>query len=602
MKIWMGKLKNRILRISFYKKILLSYVLLGALIIGAVGLMLTVFMTKILVGNEEKSLAQTLLLVNENIESRIDSFNNLSFDIVINSEMKSGLNKTDAMEYSHAREKINSILETKILSTEYLTNLMIIDTNNNTYSTNLSVLLPRDFKLEDTGVYREAQEGNGNLVWLSENDIFENYGTRDRMYSTLSKVHAAAVIKNYSLNQVLGILIITLDKNYFNGMTFAGDMMKNCDLYMVSSDRSSIFPLYGTENVMDETALANLELGKEENNNYIDKDMINICLYNRAMDWYLVGRAKVKILYTSLQSIYMVLLITLLAALILETYFTGIISKRLTRGMKQLMISMEEVEKGNFDVQLNMVYEDDFGRLASAFNHMVKQINDLIISEYEQEILMKKAEFKALQAQIKPHFLYNTLDMLNWKLQERNQEDLGQYLVSLGDLLRYYMSNNSNNVTLGDEIKNIKDYLHVGFSISNKEIKFIGEADKSDKIILPRPTLQPVVENSVKHGFSGRNYGNRLEIKGYFEGSHQYYIDVTDNGIGIPEEKLNTIRACVESTQGNALENDRNLGLSNIKMRISYIYGKDAFLTIESRYGTGTRVRFILPLEREDFN
>lgn len=587
------KIKLTLGRMSYRDK-LLYFQVCFILIIGImISISLTFFVSDSIMDNEEKHLEQLLQVVNEKVSGQIEVFDSVSFDLLVNQSLKNSLNQTDSIEYGRAFHTITSMLSTKTFGTIGMQRILIIDRQKHVYSTDLALLLPIDFDIQNTEVYKAIQQYPGELVWLTENDIYDRYGMDVGMYKNTSDIHAAAVIQNYISKEVLGILILSLDNNYFSKMTFSDDMIEGTNLYLVSPDKKRNYKLSGTEEDLDEVVLKNLPFGEENSGVYTKNDNIISYRYNKKMNWYLVSVTETRFwkesIYQLVKALVLILGIEIIVFILVSNYFF----KTMTKGIDLLVQGMMEVERGNFDVAIESNRTDEIGKLTNAFNHMVRQINELIISKYQQELLTQKAEIQALQAQINPHFFYNTLDMLSWQLVIKGEDDLSNTVISIGNLFRYSISSGQMNVSLKEELGNVRDYLAVQFSISGKMIDYIIEAEDEEHILLPRLSLQPLVENAVTHGFKGRENNNRLFIHGYFKKTGTYVIEVEDNGIGIPEEKVKFLEEMTE------LETSAHVGIANVRKRIMYLYEGNASMTIKSQYGYGTTIIIELPVRDE---
>lgn len=262
----------------------------------------------------------------------------------------------------------------------------------------------------------------------------------------------------------------------------------------------------------------------------------------------------------------------------------------------QLAFAMNEVEKGNFRVRVPEFENDaiEIRKISGGFNHMVKQI-DLLIDQVKNAVVdQKNAELAALEAQIDPHFLYNTLDTINWKAIEQEQYDISEMLGALGDILRYTVRNAGGETTIGEEIHWMKQYILL------QNVKFKREPEVS--ICVPEEfyqyhirklLLQPFVENAIKHGFKGRDDELKLSLIIRKMGN-QLHITIQDNGNGIDMEKLknlNESRAEEYSGQGG-----EHLGVINVRERLKLYYGDGAELYFESQVGSYTKVHLFIPL------
>lgn len=589
----MRKIKQLLGKLSYRQKLLYSQIGITVLIIFLMSLIMMAVLSDKIRENEEMHLEKLLQVVNENISSQIEVFDTVSFDLLVNDSLKECMNQTDSIKYGRAFNTIRDILGAKTIGTIGLSSIAVIDIEGHVYSSDIGLLLPENYDLEKTEVFCRADEHPGELVWLTENDIYNSYGTVG-LYKNKTDIHAAAVIRDYIRKQVYGILILSLNQDFFQKMTFSDKELKNINMYLVSEDKSKNYGVSGTRTNLEESVLESLDFTNKTIDVKASKNKFVSYLYNTTMGWYLVSVTDARITQEWFYQIAPILLTVLMIGILLFSLISNRFFKSMTKEIDSLIAGMEKVERGNFGVVVASKRSDEIGVLVNEFNHMVRQINELIILKYQQELLTQKAEFQVLQAQINPHFLYNTLDMLNWQLVIRGENDLSDSVIAIGNLLRYSMSRDHKNVFLEDELQNIRDYLSVQYSISGKEIEYNIDVQDSQKIWLPRLSMQPLVENAITHGFEGRDKNNSLKITGRRcteDGVDSYILIIEDNGIGMQEEELRRLSELHDP------ENSLHLGVANVRKRISYLYRGKGELIFESRYGYGTKVIIKLPLQ-----
>lgn len=574
---------------SFKNRVLITLIGLSFAQAFFIGITVNVFDSDIMLKSEKKNLAQLIKIINEDVESRIGAYNDTALEIVISSEVNRNLNEKDPIKREQKKRTVNAALSSKYLSSDGILDITIVDINKNVYSTRAVLRFPDDFELESTKIFEYAKERNGGLVWVVENDILNEYEKNSYSNKKLSGIHSAALIKDYTTNKVKGLLMVTLKESYLGNISYSNEKFQAGCLYLVSPDKNMIYPLAGTAEELSPNILNHINFEDMDHTmNVIDETIVSY-IKNDAMGWYLVSTTNISTIKKTLQKLLIIIESVLFLSIIGSIILARKLTRVLTYGLSELATTMKMVEKGNFDIQINSDRKDEIGYLSKVLDHMIRQIKELIISEYQQELMTKEAEFKALQAQINPHFLYNILDVLNWRLVEQGQEDLGKNIVALGDLLKYSIVKGDEKIFLSDELKNIEDYLCLQFSISDRGFKLHIEATDKEHILMPKLTLQPLVENAVTHGFSGRMNDNILTIRGYYEKPQLYYIDIADNGIGFDGECINS----KESKQNKG----KHIGIHNVRERIKIMYGEESDLIIRSQFGVGTLARIIIPMK-----
>lgn len=266
-------------------------------------------------------------------------------------------------------------------------------------------------------------------------------------------------------------------------------------------------------------------------------------------------------------------------------------SKLVVRDIEKLQNNMKSVEQGDMTIWVKSDSRDEIGDLIHGFDTMIGEINRLIYEVYEGKLLQRKYEMKALQAQINPHFLYNSLSLINWKALEAGKEDISKLTLALSSFYRTSLNKGNNVLTIERELENMHSYLEIQSCMHDNSFDVVEDIDES---ILPYETLnlllQPLVENAIEHGV------DLLEDrKGYIkiigrEDEKNIYLMVEDNGVGMDEEMLASI-----------LEfKTRGYGVRNVNERIKLFYGEEYSLQIESTLGVGTKCVITIPKKRAE--
>ncbi len=280
-----------------------------------------------------------------------------------------------------------------------------------------------------------------------------------------------------------------------------------------------------------------------------------------------------------------------LALLAVFGFASGVIAYRVSKPILKLSNEVAKFDSNNFnqliDVSTNI---SEIDILCNRFNEMTVQIENLIKSLIKQEKLKQKKEFEILQAQINPHFLYNTLESINWMALSMNQKEISNMVIQLGNFLRLSLNKGKNIYYVRDEINHLKCYMEIQNVRSKGKILF--SADVEDEILdyrMIKLLLQPLVENSIIHGMDFRGGMGRICLKAYRAEDYMYFI-ITDDGCGMSPELIGSIYD---------MTSDIGHGLKNVMKRINLYYGEDCGLTINSRLQVGTtieiKIRTVIP-------
>lgn len=270
-----------------------------------------------------------------------------------------------------------------------------------------------------------------------------------------------------------------------------------------------------------------------------------------------------------------------------------VISRSITGPIKALMRNIQQIEKGNFDVELTIRSGDELEKLGNLLNRMSGNIKQLIERNRVEERLKRKAELTALQAQINPHFLYNTLESINWLAVRKKELAISEVLTNLGKFFRISLSRGASFISLRQELEHVKYYIEIQkFRYPHKFDADIRLESDIGECFLPKLLLQPLVENSLMHGLSERERDGRIEF--YARRSEEaLLIDIRDNGVGMDEERLKDIKG---KLAGRLQTTDNRIyGLINVQERIKLAFGEAYGLSIDCDE-RGTEVRLMLPL------
>ena len=312
--------------------------------------------------------------------------------------------------------------------------------------------------------------------------------------------------------------------------------------------------------------------------------------------WKLVGVIKgtgisLNMLKTRLFIVFVILLIIFIVILI-----NSYISFRVTNPIRELEKSVKELEEGNLDADIYMggSYEvQHLGKSVQDMKFRIKGLMQDIVNEHEEK---RKSEVDSLQAQINPHFLYNTLDIIVWQIENEKQSEAVHTVTALARFFRLSLGKGKNIVTVKDEIDHVKNYLmiqHMRF-----KNKFDYEFDIAEDVLeLPslKLMLQPLVENAIYHGMEFMDGDGMIMVKAWRE-EDELYLSVADNGLGMTEDKVEMILTG-KSTSGNG--RGSGIGVKNVNERIKLYFGEAYGLTIDSEPDEGTTVIIHLPAKDE---
>ena len=293
------------------------------------------------------------------------------------------------------------------------------------------------------------------------------------------------------------------------------------------------------------------------------------------------------------QSIY----VLIAAALVIVALFlTRFIAGTITSSIQRLRDSMARVQEGDFDIpDVVETSENEIGSLTRSFNVMTRRIRELMDQNVRDQEAKRKSELKALQSQINPHFLYNTLDSIIWMAEGKKNEEVVLMTASLARLLRQSISNEDEVVPIAQEVEYARGYLTIQKMRYKDKMEFQIDVDPAIlHINLIKLVLQPVIENAIYHGLKYKESKGLLIVKGFMKNGNAV-LQVIDNGVGMDEETLAHI---YDRHKVNYQSN--GVGVYNVQKRLQLYYGSAYGITYESKVGVGTTATITIPGNQED--
>jgi two-component system, sensor histidine kinase YesM len=272
----------------------------------------------------------------------------------------------------------------------------------------------------------------------------------------------------------------------------------------------------------------------------------------------------------------------------------------ITRPIIRLTNTMRFASEGSLPLTPKIPSVNEINELNSTYNQLVKETNHLITMVYQKEITRNRSELRALQAQINPHFLFNTLDALHWSLEENDEEELAELVVTMSNLFRYTISRSTEDewVRIKEEIAHIEDYMEIMKMRFGELLKWQIQLPKAfEEVKIPKFLIQPLVENAVLHGAENKVGQCTVDvIVQQGEMDNNIKVIVRDDGIGISESKLKKIKESMEK-EGISSATGKGMAISNVYKRLTLYYQErqQKGLMIESIENKGTFISFEIP-------
>lgn len=305
-------------------------------------------------------------------------------------------------------------------------------------------------------------------------------------------------------------------------------------------------------------------------------------------DWKIVGVIPKRAIAESVSYIKILMIMLVAVAVAVSMVVAELVAASVTRPIDALVDAMEQVYIGNLDVSVRTDGTDEIGVLYRSFNHMTGEMKRLIDTIYREQEALRKQELKALQAQINPHFLYNTLDSIIWSLRMRQVEESIDMLSALTDFFKISLSKGKDIITIEEEVKHISSYLSIQHQRYREKFDYDINVDPA---LLgcrtPKLILQPMVENAIYHGLKPKEGTGYLYIHIFAEGE-DILMRVEDTGMGMPKERVDRLNEELASISSD--QQGTGYGVRNVNDKIKIVFGKEYGVEIRSVEGEGTIV------------
>jgi len=300
--------------------------------------------------------------------------------------------------------------------------------------------------------------------------------------------------------------------------------------------------------------------------------------------------------FNRLAIIYMILLPCTIG---FSVFAAWIISASIYLPIKKLHDVTTTITKNDLQALVTDDNVDEITELGMSFNLMIGRIRELLNAKVKEQENLKKAELKALQAQINPHFLYNTLDTIVWMAEANKTDQVIKIVRALSSFFRIALSRGKDWISIQQEIEHVRSYLTIQRMRYRDILNYKIEVDEDilDGTIL-KLTLQPLVENALYHGIKNKRNGGTIVVRAQRVGADLVRLEVQDDGVGFTPQKLAQIRSTLEDETGEISLKEGGFGLENVNRRIKLYYGKEYGLYVQSRYLGGTQVVARIPLQK----
>lgn len=584
----MNRYKKLFMNLSIRNKL---FVILFLIVFISLAISLSVMDITFNIYNEllYRQAAQVLNLSSANVEEYLKRIEKLSYNIATSEEIQKCVYmikyaESDYDKNNYLKELSNQLIKYS-LAENNIPSISFFDNNKNQLNRGSS---PKDYTTGDMNdIIQKAVSAEGRDVVIPSVDDKNTIliARMIRRVDTLSLEYMGTIVIKCDLDGEIGSYLLEVENNY-------------PELAVLHNDGF----IYKSE-ALYENELRNL-LYKEASG--YDIRVLNgkkyFIAHNISDDtgWIYISITPYESIFRKVIIMRTIVFLFFFLLFVLSLFLGVKLAMSFTKPLEQLTRKMKQVENGYFKIEWNEAenYElqDEISQLNKDFRIMINKIDTLIREDYVKQLLIKDTQLMALQAQINPHFLYNTLESINWLAKSNQQQDISKMAEALGILMRGAISSKDRLVPLREEIIFLESYVTIQKIRYEDRLDFLIDMDESIKEYkVPKLILQPLVENAIQYGLEKMLSTCVIKVENLQETDY-FIISVQDNGPGIEPETLCRIKNW--DIQPNGL----GIGLKNIHERIRLVFGEKYGIEVFSETGTGTRVQIRMPYDAEEQN
>ena len=562
----MGKILSYTRNLKFRYRLFLSYIVVIIIPITVLGMYSYSQSSAFLLQQAKQGLSDSVNQLVENINYRIRRYDSAIDFIGMNKRIQQIVTndyKNVTILYLDLIEQIDPVFQSTLAQNQDIEQISIYTSNNTPEYGNIILSL----------------DGLRDAAWVKDADQFNNtnwYGDQSHLYG---------IRRIYKENtDDTNIIYISLQKDKVFDNLY--DLKYDEGGILITDDKDNIILENGSK------ALSKDEIDiirKSENMAVINGKKCLIIKSNiPTADWTFHFFIPVNSIAVNVENILRVTIIIVSACILFLLLLTWLFSNSFVKRIDHLKRKIDLVDNGNMDIEIKSAYMDEIGDMTNKFGKMLSNINMLIKEVYESNIEKRELEMRVLQAQINPHFLYNTLSIINWKALEIDAEEISYITTSVSSFYRAVLNKGENLVAIRKEIETTKLYIGIQLIMHNDSFDVRYEVDENIfdyKII--NITLQPIVENAIGHGIDTKEDGRGLLVISGKLLDGVIVLSVSDNGPGIDREAAKEILQ--KSSAG--------YGLKNVNDRLKLLYGSDYGIEIVESESPGTQVNIRIPVQ-----
>jgi len=582
-----AKFKKDISNIKLGYKIMAAFIVITFIPIISLGVFSYYKLNEIILNQNKNSIITELNQIKQNINNNFDICLEISQGLYSSRAIENFIsrNYNDDIEIFDAyKSELSPTVDTVLINHKMVKDIVVYTYNStlNIDSSNIAII---DEKIPDYDVIKDLQ--TKRIIWKNEG-LNALDGGKPVFY-------LYRLLNYFKLNKPSGMIRISIYEDYLYSLI--KEESQNKDIFVIDSSgnvitsnkRHFIGKYLGAEEFVSRVMKSG-----SEGNFFVNIQKNNfIAAFNTLKNgWKVIVLINKDSLLEGTKSTVGILLFVSMAIIVVLVLLARFLSIRLTTRINHSIRRMQEIETGNTQVVLEES-GDEIGLLNKSFNAMIEKLNTLISEIYITNIRKKEAQIEALQSQINPHFLFNTLESIRMRIMRNGDTETAEVIKLLAKLFRTRLDFDEHVIPLEKEIKLVEDYIKIQIYRFGNRISFINKInEKYYSNPIPKLTLQPLVENAIIHGIEEKEDGGVIILDASAEGEC-LKITVADNGMGIEATTLKAVNDAMDMNLD--FKTRKSIGITNVHERLKLYYGNKYGLKIYSETGLGTTISVYIP-------
>lgn len=553
-------------------KLILNYCLLTVIPLLILSVVVTRWLTKDMTESMAEFAGRSASQVGEATDVYIDVYHELMAYLIGAMEKEADLENAEAL----MRKRQEEIME----ASPEIVGLAMADESDRFIGTGMK-RISRDPVTGEKWFQAALQNPDGLTVLnASESKVIitnEAYSA-DQVFSVLG---------TGSINGTRAVIMIDIKKDVFRSLIESVAISPDSFVFVADENGDIVYtPVNPVTYRLDDRCLS-LANGEQDRIRIGDSEYMVSAYDSKSTDWHFFS---VTSLYTQKKNVlrlYIVLSVFTAGLLAVSIFIYIRLADSFTKPIRTLTEKMHLVEQGDLSVRADLPYQDEIGSMGKTFDHMLDRMNVMMEEIQTEKQRTLQARLKSLQEQIKPHFLYNTLDTINWMAREHQADDIVKMVEALTNMFRLGLSQGKDFITVKEEIGHVTNYLYIqSVRYENKLSYEIDVKEECLDMVIPKLILQPLVENAIYHGIKLKKGGGRIRIAAEKHGN-ELTLSVYDTGAGMSRERLSALRKDIEAIENGSAG---SFGMTYVIERLRLYAGDDFSIRIESVEGAFTEV------------